>query len=113
MRNPEREAFKATRANGVPLELSPEELFEAVSRESGFVDPELCRSMYFGLVKVLTRELRTKKIVKCPGLGHFLMVPRAKKVSVVTGQKRVVPEHHVLHFRPVDGLKEYLKTVIS
>ncbi len=113
MRNPEREAFKATRVNGKPAELSEEAFFEAISHASGFTSPELCRDMFYGMIKVMTRELRTKKIVKLPGLGHFLMVPRVAKVSVVSGVRKVVPEHHVLHFRPVDGLKEYLKTVIS
>lgn len=106
-RNPEREAFKSLRA-----ELTEDEFFDAVSRESNFLDPELVRKVYFGMVKAMTREIRNKKIVKLPGLGHFLMVPRVEKRVGVHGGK-IVPAHHVLHFRPIDALKEYLRRVFS
>ena len=111
MRNPEREAFKELHKAG-KAELTEDEFFEAVSREANHLDPELIRSVYFGMIKAMAREIRNKRIVKLPGLGHFLMVPRVKKVVGVQGG-RVIPAHHVLHFRPVDALREYLRRVVS
>lgn len=89
--------------------ITPDEFFKQVAINSGVSDLDTVRSIFYGMVRTMSRELRDKHIVKLPDWGEFVLKiyksRRARDVS--DGAIRILPPKPMVKFVPDHKVKKY------
>jgi len=90
-------------------ELSIEEFFKQISIDSGTMDIDFVRRVYYGMIRTMSRELRTKRRVKMPDWGDFIlrMYKERNHRDVNTKQLYRLPPTPMLKFKVDYKLKKY------
>ena len=91
--------------------MTEKQFFQEVANLSGYLDADLVKRVYNGMIDVLYRELREKGAIRFPQLCdfHFVRVPEKMVVNHKMFAPIIVPTHHVLHIRPMYTVKRYFK----
>ena len=87
--------------------LNEKRFFTLLSEQCNFMDQDTVSMFYTGMVKVVSRELRTNKIARLPHLGDFALVPQAPRLGWM-GKVRVhMGPRNVLKFFPQEKMRRY------
>ena len=71
------------------------------------MDQDTVSTIYMGMVKLVSQELRTNKIVRLPHLGDFALVEQ-KSRPAWTGRAHVqLGAKDILKFYPKEALRRY------
>lgn len=89
--------------------LTTEEFFKHVAVNAKVVDLETVKSVYYGMIKTISRELRDKRKIKLPDWGEFylLICKERRTLDVNTRQYIVIPPTPTVKFKPVEGVKQH------
>lgn len=89
--------------------IKSEEFFKQVAINSGVVDLETVKNIYYGIVRTISRELRNKQVVNLPDWGEFVMVVHKsrKALNVTTGELEILPPKPTVKFKPDYKVKKY------
>lgn len=93
--------------------ITPNEFFNQVCLNSGIADLRTVKDVYFGLLKTVSKEVRSKHVVFLPDWGEFaLKIHKSRKsVDVNDGIVRVLPAKPTLKFYPCKGIKKYFQSL--
>jgi len=85
------------------------EFFDSYARELNYVDPKSLPPMYYGLVRMILRELRENGKVKLPDFGVFYVKEiKARNINNLNGDGIVsIGSRKTCKFSPSKMLKEY------
>lgn len=87
------------------------EFFRELCAASGYIDEASAKRVYYGLIKLLSRELRTKQYVKMPDWGLFSIIMQASRrlMNIHTKQIHMLPIKKVIKYEADYKLKDYFK----
>lgn len=93
--------------------MNKKEFFSEISQLANFCDERLVESVYYGMVKVISRELRVQKRIKMPDWGEFYIHNAAPRqaVDVRSGQIRNLGMKKYVKFEPDYKVKAYFKNI--
>lgn len=86
--------------------LNEEAFFVNLQKNCNYVDEEVLRRFYMGLVKTVSQELTRNKVCRLPFLGDFALV-RMKPKSFLKGKTREYRSAVVLRFYPKVSWRMY------
>lgn len=91
-----------------------DKFIEALRIESGYVGRDSVESVYYGLIRMMSRELRVTGTFKLLEWGTFnlLKIGAKRMLNVSTQQFFVAPSKRVLKYKPEKQLKEYFKHMV-
>lgn len=94
---------------------SKETFFNDLAIETGYMDIESVRQVYYAMVKMLTRELRLNNNTRLPDFGDFVLMKHCerKTFNVNTGKYHLLPMRNVLKFEVHHNLKKYFNSFLS
>lgn len=91
--------------------ISKEEFFKKIAINSGVTDLETVRNIFYGMVKTISRELKSRHSVKLPDWGTFyLRIQDSKSVPDINKGakiKMIIPPKTLVKFFPDWKVKEY------
>lgn len=89
--------------------INSEEFFKQVAVNSGIVDLQTVKNIYYGMVKTISRELRGRQIINLPDWGKFsLFLRKSKKtLNVSSREMEILPPKTVVKFQPDYKVKKY------
>lgn len=99
--------------NNIMKKIKPEEFFKKVCVASGVSDLQTVKNIYYGLVKTVSRELRTVQFVEMPDWGKFhLHIYKSRRTTNVNnGQIIVIPPKLVVKYIADWKVKKYFASV--
>ncbi len=87
--------------------INEKEFFRLLSAECNYIDECTVRDLYFGLVRVVKQELRTKKCARLPQLGDFGLVEQKPRMAWVGKAHALIASREVLRFYPAEYIRRY------
>lgn len=95
--------------------IKSEEFFKLVAVNSGMVDMETTKRIYYGIIKTISRELKNVQIVKLPDWGEFVLkVQRPRRIKDLNnGTDIQLPAKPMVKFSPDEKVKHYFYTLGS
>lgn len=93
--------------------ISEGELFAALSRRSNSLNADVCKEVYYGLVKVIVDQFRAGKDIILPGLGKMYLNKRPGRNSRNINTKALewIPEKNEVAFKVAKPLREYIHSI--
>jgi nucleoid DNA-binding protein len=91
--------------------LTKDEFFQEISGLANYCDRELVEAVYYGMIKVISRQLRTGRKVKMPDWGEFYLHNSAPRIAldVSSGQLKSLGMKKCVKFDPDYKVKAYFK----
>ncbi len=95
--------------------INPEEFFKLIALKSGISDLETIRRVYYGMIKVISGELRSKHVIKMPDWGEFsLLIYKSRRtLNVNTRQLENLPPKPMVKFHSDVKVKKYFHALID
>ena len=94
---------------GIP----PLEFFKQLSIHSGITDLDVVRSVYYGMIKTISRGLKTQHSLRLPDWGEFyLVIQKSRPNRAVVGDRIVqdiLPPIPMVKFSPDKAVKKYFQ----
>jgi nucleoid DNA-binding protein len=89
--------------------IEQDEFFKKVALDSGLSDVEIVRNVFYGMIRTISRELRTRQIIKLPNWGTFLLrIYKSRKIFNVNDKSHIsIPAKPVLKFVADTKVKRY------
>lgn len=87
--------------------LNENEFFRLISAECNHIDQDLAKAFYKGMVQVITRELKTKRVVNLPHLGYFSLIKQQDSFGWIGKTQGLIKGKHLLKFYPNENWREY------
>lgn len=89
--------------------LTTDEFFKQIALNSGVVDLDTVKNIYYGMVKTISRELRDKRTIKLPDWGEFYLIicKERRTLEVNTKQYITIPPTPTVKFRPAESVKQH------
>ena len=89
--------------------IKQDEFFSLITINSGGVDHETVKKVYYGMIKTISRELKSKQIIKLPEWGDFKLKLHKARNSVDVNSKQiiVIPAKATIKFSPDYRVKNY------
>lgn len=89
------------------------DMFRALSLRSNALPEDVCRDVYYGLIKMIVDQFRNGRDIILPGLGKLYVVHRkaSKGMNINKGQVEMRPPHNDVIFCTADSLKKYLNSI--
>lgn len=88
--------------------IKPDEFFKQISINSGISDLGAIRDIYYGLVRTMSRELKSKHVIRLPDWGEFnLKIHKSRKFVSVRGEVGILPPKPTVKFSPDRNVKEH------
>lgn len=93
--------------------IGEDDLFLQLGIKSGGLPDDVCRNVYYGLVKVIVEQFRSGKDIILPGLGKMYMVEKkpSRGLDVSKGEVVMRPGHREIVWNTADSLKKYINTM--
>ena len=87
--------------------------FDELVAASGYMDKDSVKRVYYGLVKLLSRELRVNSHVKMPDWGIFSLVLQAQRkvMNIHTKQAHILDNKKLVKYEADYKLKDYFKNL--
>ncbi len=88
--------------------INQDEFFKMMSVHSGVSDLNLIKNIYYGMIKTISRELKSRQSIKLPDWGEFkLKIHKSRRFISVTGEPGVLPPKPTIKFVPDYKVKKY------
>lgn len=94
--------------------IKSDEFFKLISLNSGGLDIQISKDVFYGVLKTITRELRDKQTVKVPDFGEFsLKIRPARRIIDINrpGTFINLPALPEVKFYPEEKVKEYFHRI--
>ena len=96
--------------------LSPSQknaLFSKIAIEGGISSLEEVQKIYYGMVRVIGRELKKHGIVVLPDWGRFKILEQKERRygHIVTKEVKTAPAFKIVKYVPDQKLKEFVKNL--
>lgn len=96
--------IKALSKKGI---LDEKRFFMLLSQQCNYVDPEMVKLFYLGLVRHLTKELRDNGVVRLPNLGDLALVKQKTKIGWAGSFRAILKGKYMLKFYPHAAWRSY------
>jgi len=93
--------------------INSEEFFKLTSANSG-VDLESTRHVFYGMVKTISRELKSRRIITLPDWGDFVLrTNKERRIGDVSngGAPKVIPKRTSVKFDPDYKVRKYFHSL--
>lgn len=89
--------------------IKPDEFFKLVATKSGISDLDIVKRVFYGMIKVISGELRSKHIVNMPDWGEFVLKVHKSRnaLNINTKQIEILPPKTTVKFNPDYKVKRY------
>lgn len=88
--------------------IKSDEFFKQLAINSGISDLRVVRDIYYGLVRTMSRELKSKHVIKLPDWGEFnLKIHKSRRFVSVRGEVGILPPKPTIKFSPDRNVKEH------
>lgn len=88
--------------------INQDEFFKRIAVNSGISDLRTIKDIYYGMVRTMSQELKSKQIIDLPDWGEFeLKIHKSRRFVSVTGQPGVLPPKPTVKFAPNYKVKKY------
>jgi len=89
--------------------IESDEFFKLLAVKAGISDLDTVKRVYYGMIKVLSGELRKNHVIKMPDWGEFVLrVYKARNtLNVNTGRIEFLPAKPTVKFNPDLKMKKY------
>lgn len=89
--------------------INSEEFFKQVAVNSGIVDLQTVKNIYYGMVRTISKELKGKQIVNLPDWGKFVLTTRKsrKALNIGTRELEILPPKPEVRFKADIKVKKY------
>ena len=67
--------------------MKKDEFFTEISKLCGYVDEKTIESMYYAMLRVISRQLRGKNLIELPDLGKFYLHRHKPRMSLDINRK--------------------------
>jgi nucleoid DNA-binding protein len=89
---------------------TPIDFWNDVAVEANGLSVKLVKDVYYGILRVLLRELKVKEKLKLDDLGTFVIhIQKGKKMNHFTGRVINFDDTAIIKFVPDIKLKRYVK----
>jgi nucleoid DNA-binding protein len=91
--------------------MNKKEFFSEISQSANYCDERLVENVYYGMIKIISRELRVGRMVKMPDWGKFYIHNAAPRqvIDVRSGKVRSLGMKKYVKFEPDYKVKAYFK----
>jgi len=90
--------------------IEPEEFFKQIAINSGVTDLQTVRNVFYGMVKTISRELKSRQSVKLPDWGEFkLKIHKSRRFVSVNGEPGILPPIPTVKFVPDYKVKKFFQ----
>lgn len=91
--------------------IGKEEFFEEISANANYCDKRLVENMYYGLIKVVSRHLKSGEEVKLPDWGYFYLHNTAPRqcINLINGKIGNLSMKRCVKFRPCTKVKAFFR----
>lgn len=95
--------------------IKSEEFFKLVAVRAGVSDLDTIKRVFYGMIKVISSELRNKHTVKMPDWGEFnLLIYKSRNtLNVGTGRIEPLPPKPMVKFVPDLKVKKYFYSLMG
>ena len=85
------------------------EFWKEVAMAAGLSDMDTVKRVYYGMVKVMSRQLRARQVIQLPDWGEFrLKIHKSRKfMDVTTGAMGILPPKPTVKWSPHHAVKKY------
>ena len=88
--------------------INQEEFFKRVAVNSGISDLRTIRDIYYGMVRTMSQEIKSKHSIVLPDWGEFnLKIHKSRRFVSVTGESGILPPKPTVKFSPDYKVKKY------
>jgi hypothetical protein len=88
--------------------IGPEEFYREVALSAGISDIETVKRVYFGLVRVMSRQLKARQIIRLPDWGEFfLKIHKSRRFKSIDGMMGVLPPKPTIKWKSCLAVKQY------
>ena len=87
--------------------LNEERFFSLLSQHCNYVSPQVIKDFYLGLVRHVTKELRTNGVVRFPHLGDFALVKQKDRLGWNGRYRAILQGKYALKFYPNYNWRNY------
>jgi nucleoid DNA-binding protein len=88
--------------------INSDDFFKQVSVNSEIASLDTIKNVYYGMIKTISRELKSKQKVKLPDWGEFnLKIHKSRRFISVNGESGVLPPLPTVKFSPDQNVKRY------
>jgi hypothetical protein len=84
-----------------------ESFYLELSQHCGYIDKETAQNFYMGLVRLTTKRLREKGVIRFPHLGTFALVLQKDKWGLKGKTMGLIPGCYAIKFYIMETWKEY------
>lgn len=81
-----------------------------LSQKCNYMDEESVKTVYLGLVKLISEQLRENDVIRLPHLGDFALVPQAPRSQLIGRGRQFMAGMKVLKFYPKYAWRQYFNT---
>ena len=94
--------------------ISTDEFFKLLAVNSGISDLDVVKRVFYGMIKTISRELRSKEIINLPDWGKFLLKTHKarKSTNIYTGEQILIPDTKTIKFEPDYKVKKYFHSLL-
>ena len=89
--------------------LDEDKFFRLLSDQNNYVDIDVVKDFYMGLVRVVTQELRQNGVVRLPCMGDFALVKQREGFGWMGKKQGVFNGMYVLRFYALNAWRLYFK----
>ena len=95
------------------ISIRPQEFFRQLALNSGVSDLKVVQNFYYGLVRTISKELKSRQVITLPDLGTFSIRIRKSRntLNVNTGNIITLPAMPELKFLTNKNLKKYFQSL--
>lgn len=92
--------------------IKPEEFFKLISANSG-IDLESSKNVYYGMLRTITRQLKSNRIITLPDLGDIsIRIYKERSiVSIKNKERKHVPATPTIKFKADYKVKKYFHSL--
>lgn len=109
--------FDVVRLKKEGLILPDSEFYELLSEGWNHLEPETVKQFYLAFVKIVSRQIRTKGVIRLPHLGDYAIVKTPPTRPRIRGRYSGVDmsenDSYALRFYPDRNLKKYFSEYIN
>ena len=88
--------------------IGEEEFFREVAMAAGISDLSTVKQIYYGMIRTLGRQLKSKHLVRMPDWGDFsIMIAKSRKFKSVRGEVGVLPPLPTVKWKACENVKKH------
>jgi len=89
------------------------EFFKQLSAENHYMDEKCVMEMYYSLLRLILKELKSNGSIELPDWGEFRVITyKPRKIrNIITRLQQIVPETKMIKFSSAKKLKLYVKNI--